>query len=258
MTTTYNLSISKNPQFQTVLSLANTTFDRTNVRSGYMATEDQIQQLWQDIVRLEERIDYCCRDIVYWDFQIRIRDKYGNIMSDYLQNRTTGTMRRGKNFTMKLPIKAVPKYEAHLAGVNYGPAYEDGSALNCPLPSAAAINDLCGLLYRGTSGTYFDMSARQSDSALGFSRANDGANGIEAFMIDVNGNMGNANALTNANALFRIPNDTHFAYVDSNNDIYVNVSYPIGDMDYFTPSGDQRKPYGRVYRFDIRDVTLGG
>lgn len=222
-----------------------------------MATEDQIQQLWQDIIRLEERIDYCCREIVYWDFRIRIRDKFGNIVSDYLENRTTGITRRGKNFTMKLPIKAIPKYEMNIAGINTASAYIDGNNLNCVQDGTlnTIANGLCSLLYRGTSGEYFEMSQRKTTAALGFSRTASGTNAMESFMVDENGNVGNANYI-NSTYNFRFPLNSHFAYVNDENDVLIDVMFPIGDLERFSGNTDDRRPYGRIYQFDLRDVTL--
>ena len=258
MTTTYNLSISKNPQFQTVLSLANTTFDRTNVRSGYMATEDQIQQLWQDIVRLEERIDYCCRDIVFWDFRVRINDKNGNLISDYLANRTTGIMRRGKNFTMKLPIKAVPKYESQHT-------FNAGSSTTCLADGSSRylpINGLCSILYRGTEGEYYDMSVRKNGYVLpgnvnigSTSTVSNPPSNINftAVSVDINGNIGNYPFISNNNAVL----NTHFARVDENNDIYMDVYQSVNQPVVIMRDGNPALPYGRIYYLNLRDVTLG-
>lgn len=244
--TAYNLAINRNPDFQTVNSLTNLVFDRNNVRSGRMATEAQIQQLWQDIIRLEERIDYCCRDIVYWDFRVRIRDKYGNVITDYLDNRTTGIARRGKNFKMTLPIKAVPKYELNQLGGSGASSFIDGDNKKCLIDGGpdTAVNGLCALLYRGDSGQYFDMSTRKTTVALAL-----GANRSVSFVsygIDVNGNeITNLNLILSSYSL-----NKYFATADSQGDITVDVQYPIDTV-------GNVKHYGRVFYLDIRDVTLG-
>lgn len=245
--TTYNLAVNKNPDFQTVNSLTNLVFDRNNVRSGRMATEAQIQQLWQDIILLEERIDYCCRDIVYWDFRVRIRNKYGNIMSDFLDNRTTGIARRGKNFKMTLPIKAIPKYEMNQAGSDASSYFIDGNNKKCLIDGgvSTAINGLCSLLYRGDSGQYFDLSERKTTGALAVG-TNSAVNSFFARAIDVDGN-----EIPNVNMLQRgYSQNLYFATTDNQNNIIVDCQYPID-------STSTTKHYGRVFYLDIRDVTLG-
>lgn len=257
--TTYNLAVSQNPSFNTVNSLTNTTFDRNNLRSGRMATEDQIQQLWQDIIRLEERIDYCCRDIVFWDFRVRIRDKYGNIITDYLENRTTGIARRGKNFVMRLPIKAVPKYEAEIQGTS-GPTYVDNDPKKCLTDgqSYTFANGLCSLLYRGSSGQYYDMSNRKNGNYLGVGLQKGGiqtSSPVQVVMVDVDGNQGTYYPLPDG--INDIRPNWHFATADEEGNIDIQCYFPIGfGLSKFT-GGSSRLPYGRIYRIDLRDVTLG-
>lgn len=259
--TTYNLAINKNPDFQTVNSLTNLVFDRNNVRSGRMATENQIQQLWQDIIRLEERIDYCCRDIVYWDFQVRIRDKYGNIITDYLENRTTGIARRGKNFVMRLPIKAVPKYEVNSVTSGQGSdIFVDRNSKNCVKDGVGATfaNGLCSLLYRGTSGQYYEMSNRKSEGvlAVGIQRVGNQANlSVQVRMVDVNGNEGTFYPTIEGSTQLQ-PN-LHFATADEEGNIDIQCYFPIPARASTFASGDNRVAYGRIYRLDLRDVTLG-
>lgn len=259
MSTTYNLSISKNPQFQTVLSLANKTFDRTNVRNGYMATEDQIQQLWQDIIDLEERIDYCCRDIVFWDFRVRVRDKYGNIVSDYLQNRTTGIMRRGKNFVMTLPISAIPKYEGATAFTSTGTNVDGDYSCYTPVQRSRPFHDICGLIYRGKSGEYYEMSQRKTTNGLD----PNGPGAFSVYHVDADGNVSPYNMINTSSTSGEgsyIPGSTHFAYVGENDVLYMSVYYPIPEANVRWATGsspETRKPYGRIYQLDVRDVTLG-
>lgn len=239
--TTYNLAINRNPDFQTVNSLTNLVFDRNNVRSGRMATEDQIQQLWQDIIRLEERIDYCCRDIVYWDCQVQIRDKYGNIVSGYLENRTTGITRRGKNFVMTFPLKAVAKYENNFLNNLNANNFIDNNNLLCFKNDVTdyVIKGICPLLYRGTEGQYFNMSDRKTTAGLAmFYRGN----GLTIENVTENGSIQpHATSITNM---------THFASKDTNDNIFIQVNYPIDTV-------ANTKMYGRIYKFDVRDVTIG-
>lgn len=266
MATTYNLAITRNPNFNTVLGLTNTVFDRNNVRSGQMATEDQIQQLWQDIIQLEERIDYCCRDIVFWDFRVRVRDKFGNIMSDYLENRRTGIMRRGKNYIMEIPMEPVPKYEVESTGAPSIATswFVDGNRKKCILNGYSGayggltiINDLCSIIYRGADGEYYEMSNRKTTDYLSYT-----GNSLVCHVVDENGNEGTYNiagnnSTSNRNAYMGM--NTHFAYVE-NGKIYVRVLYPVSNLESFNGSSaaDSVKPYGRIYYLDVRDVTLGG
>lgn len=252
MTTTYNLSISKNPQFQTVTGLTNQTFNRNNIVSGQMATEAQIQQLWQDIIRLEERIDYCCRDIVFWDVQVRIRDRFGNIVSDFLENRTTGITRRGKKFTMTFPLKAIPKYENETSRPFYPGDYasDDTNRLGCIISGRSnTIENMCGLFYRGTSGQYYEMSQRKTTSGIIPGTTQQG-NPTQVsvypgvYNVGLDGSENNISTSITAN--------THFAYADQDNTVTINVLLPI------TTSSGTKKAAGRIYRFDWRDVSLGG
>lgn len=242
----YTLAISQNPEFQTVNSLTNLVFDRNNVRSGQMATEDQIQQLWQDIIRLEERIDYCCRDIVFWDIQVQVRDRYGNVITDFLENRTTGITRRGKNFTMKFPLKAVPKYEANVSWVVNDPYYVNNDRTACIKNGGdggnyALIADFCSLLYRGNSGQYFDMSTRKTTTGLAVGTMG-GSDNILIREIKEDGSEINIASSGYYNKFF--------AEVNSDNDIIINSYWPID-----TVGGT--KTYGRTFKFTLWDVTLG-
>ena len=248
MATIYNLAITRNPNFNTVLGLTNTVFDRNNVRSGQMATEDQIQQLWQDIIRLEERIDYCCRDIVFWDIQIRIKDRYGNVITDFLENRTTGIARRGKNFTMRFPLKAVPKYEIDRSIGTQNQYFVDGDPTSCIKNGEAGGNkafiaDFCSLLYRGNSGEYFDMSTRKTTNFLAVGIYGN-ADNITVQEVGETGNILSPVANAYYNKLFARTND--------DNDILIDSYWPIDVASAST------KSYGRIIKFTLWDVTLGG
>ena len=61
MSTTYKLRIDENPNFQTVNSLTNKTWDPENVPivSGRGATEDQLQVVDAKIVELAENVPVC-------------------------------------------------------------------------------------------------------------------------------------------------------------------------------------------------------
>lgn len=272
----YDIAVSANPVFNNVLGLTNKTFDITNVRSGYMATEDQIQQLWQDIIRLEERIDYCCRDIVYWDFRVRILDRNGMLISDFLENRATGIMRRGKNFTMEIPLPPVPKYEIERANGTFTPTnFVDNDVKKCIKNGIkeAYINDLCSIYYRGSEGQYYNMSARQNTGGLGFVSPGAGTSGsgsMTCYEVDANGVIGSVNLFrvgsgrnsdnstapgyTNSNTIgFNV--NTHWARVEDGK-VLVDVYAPIAEKTTHTEVSTYGKTYGRIYQMTVRDVTL--
>lgn len=272
----YDIAVSANPVFNNVLGLTNKTFDIINVRSGYMATEDQIQQLWQDIIRLEERIDYCCRDIVYWDFRVRILDRNGMVVTDFLKNRATGIMRRGKNFTMEIPLPPVPKYEMELPNGTTIPAnFVDNDVKKCINNGIrrAYINDLCSIYYRGNEGQYYNMSARQEVGGLGFVSPGGGTTGsgsMSCYEVDANGVIGSVNLLrvgtgrnsdnsiapgysTSTTSGFDV--NTHWARVE-NGKVLVDVYAPIAEKTNHTNVNNYVKTYGRIYQMIVRDVTL--
>lgn len=269
----YDIVVSANPVFNNVLGLTNKTFDITNIRSGYMATEDQIQQLWQDIIRLEERIDYCCRDIVYWDFRVLIFDRNGMVVSDFLENRATGIMRRGKNFTMEIPLPPVAKYEMEIANGTATPAnFVDNDVKKCVKNGIGAtyINDLCSIYYRGSEGQYYDMSARQSTGGLGFVSPGSGSSGsgsMSCYEVNANGVIGSVNLFRTGtgrnsdNSLapgysqngFSV--NTHWARVEDGK-VLVDVYAPIAEKTSHTGTANYAKTYGRIYRMTVRDVTL--
>lgn len=98
---TFEQDFKTNPTFNSVVGLSNTTYDNTNIRSGQMATEDQILQLHQREAALQSRINYCCRDIVVWKTYLRIvEEKTGIVVSDFFDNMATGHARRGVPFTV--------------------------------------------------------------------------------------------------------------------------------------------------------------
>lgn len=113
----YEIDFSPDPTFNSVIGLSNTTFDISNVRSGHMATEDQISQLYADIVRNEKRFDECCRDIIIWEARTQVvrMNKYefnsnyglmggGAVISTFEDNVSVGTARKGLPYTVKFPL----------------------------------------------------------------------------------------------------------------------------------------------------------
>lgn len=269
----YDIAVSANPVFNNVLGLTNKTFDITNVRSGYMATENQIQQLWQDIIRLEERIDYCCRDIVYWDFRVRVLDRNGMLITDYLKNRATGIMRRGKNFTMEIPLSPIPKYEMELPNGTATPTnFVDDDTKKCIKNGIrqAYINDLCSIYYRGNEGQYYDMSARKNTGGLGFvspGNVSSGSGSMSCYEVDANGVIGSVNLFRagkgqnrdNSTAPGYSGNgfdvNTHWARVEDGK-VLVDVYAPIAEKTNYTSTSTYVKTYGRIYQMIVRDVTL--
>ena len=99
---TFEQDFKTNPTFNSIVGLSNTTYDNTNIRSGQMATEDQILQLFNDAADLKSRINYCCRDIVMWKTYIRIvEEKTGIVVSDFFDNMASGMTKRGMPFTVE-------------------------------------------------------------------------------------------------------------------------------------------------------------
>ena len=114
----YKLSLSSNPSFNTVTGLTNTTFDPVNYVENRMATEQQISDLYNRIVGEEKRRDECCRDIIVWEAHVQIvRMNTSNIdssnilvgggavISNFDENVSVGTMRRGLSYTVTFPVK---------------------------------------------------------------------------------------------------------------------------------------------------------
>ena len=210
-----------------------------------MATENQIQQLWQDIILLEQRIDYCCRDIVFWDFRVRIRDRQGNIVSEFVDNRTTGITRRGKPFTMTLPIKAVPKYELNTAlGAMDQSLYVDGDTTSCFRPDITQVNfiaGLCQLLYRGNSGQYYEMSARKNSFHQIGTRV---STSFYMMTVNVNGQEWSTINFSPGGMVAR---------ADDEGNITISSNQVI---DSLSGTGSDHDSYGHIFYLDIRDVTL--
>lgn len=112
------LNFSSNPSFNTVTGLSNTTFSPTTTVENRMATEAQIQELYRDIVAAEQRRDYCCRDIIAWETHVQVVRMNtlnigsssillggGTVISDFSENISIGTMRRGLSYTVIFPLK---------------------------------------------------------------------------------------------------------------------------------------------------------
>lgn len=83
-----------------------------------MATEDQISQLYSDIVAAEQRRDYCCRDIIVWEAHVQIvrlntnaitaegvPSSGGVVIETFEDNIAVGTTRRGLSHTVTFPVK---------------------------------------------------------------------------------------------------------------------------------------------------------
>ena len=83
-----------------------------------MATEDQIAQLYRDIVRNEKRRDECCRDIFVWEARVqvvrmntfRLNSTFGYlegggvVISSFDDNVNVGIGRRGLPYTVTFPL----------------------------------------------------------------------------------------------------------------------------------------------------------
>ena len=114
----FNLDFVLDPSFNSVTKLTNITFNPTNYVENRMATEQQISELYNRIVENEIRRDYCCRDIIVWEAHTQIVRMNtfnldgsnilrggGAVISDFNENISIGTMRRGLSYTVTFPIK---------------------------------------------------------------------------------------------------------------------------------------------------------
>ena len=144
----YEIDFSSDPTFNTVIGLSNTTFDINNVRSGHMATEDQISQLYADIVRNEKRRDECCRDIIIWEARVQVvrMNRYefnsnyglmggGAVISTFEDNVSVGTARKGLAYTVKFPLSW-------------------SNSLYVPRSRWTSVNNSCGVLSQGFNTHY--------------------------------------------------------------------------------------------------------
>lgn len=223
------LEDSRNPVFNSVTGLSNINYDNSNIRSGQMATEDQIRQLWIDANDLEQRIDYCCRDIVVWKSYVRvIAEGTSIVMSDWLDNVAVGTTRRGMPFTIEfaLPHDST-KFFDNRSSDNY--IYGFGISVNVPGKATQAqevfTNNAIGCAYNNTTGnTYCNYSV----TSTGYWFREVGTNS------PITGGLLNSNASSpkplpqynngNPNNGFMSPENTYYMYKDStDNKIKIDV-----------------------------------
>ena len=101
MTDRYEIDFSDDPVFETVTGLTNTTFNINNVVENRMATEGQLLDIANRINDLQNRINYCCNDIVTWKTYVRVIAENSNtVMSDWDENVVVGTTRKNNPFTV--------------------------------------------------------------------------------------------------------------------------------------------------------------
>ena len=101
MTDRYEIDFSNDPVFETVTGLTNTTFNINNIVENRMATEGQLLTIANRINDLENRINYCCNDIVIWKTYVRIiTEGTSVIISDWNENVVVGTTRKNNPFTV--------------------------------------------------------------------------------------------------------------------------------------------------------------
>ncbi len=109
MTDRYEIDFSDDPVFKTVTGLTNTTFNINNVVENRMATEGQLLNVANRITDLQNRINYCCNDIVVWKTYVRvIAENTHTVISDWDENVVVGTTRKNNPFTVEfgLPLDA--------------------------------------------------------------------------------------------------------------------------------------------------------
>lgn len=109
MTDRYEIDFSDDPVFETVTGLTNTTFNINNITENRMATEGQLLDIANRINDLQNRINYCCNDIVTWKTYVRvIAEGTSTVISDWDQNVVVGTTRKNNPFTVEfgLPLNS--------------------------------------------------------------------------------------------------------------------------------------------------------
>lgn len=101
MTDRYEIDFSDDPVFETITGLTNTTFNINNITENRMATEGQLLDIAERINDLQNRINYCCNDIVTWKTYVRIiAEGTHTVVSDWDQNVVVGTTRKNNPFTV--------------------------------------------------------------------------------------------------------------------------------------------------------------
>lgn len=114
----YEIDFSNDPIFNTVTGLTNITFDHSNVRSGYMATEDQILNLYNQVLDNEEKLRRCCSKLHIWEARVQIvrmntntidtnnrLTSGGIVVSSFDDNVKVGFLREGFDYTVTFPLK---------------------------------------------------------------------------------------------------------------------------------------------------------
>lgn len=101
MTDRYEIDFSDDPVFETVTGLTNTTFNINNITENRMATEGQLLDIANRINDLQNRINYCCNDIVTWKTYVRvIIERTSTVIRDWDENVVVGTTRKNNPFTV--------------------------------------------------------------------------------------------------------------------------------------------------------------
>lgn len=196
-----------------------------------MATEDQIRQLWIDANDLEQRIDYCCRDIVVWKSYVRVIAESTNIVvSDWLDNVAVGTTRRGVPFTIEfaLPHDSTKFFDNRSGNNNYVYGFRfdvnvpgsatlvqdafTNNAIGCATDSDSSPNNAKCYYGNGTSGGWLTgIGASLLTSGLLYS-----ANGDPKSLPQYNDNRENRGYI--------MPANTYYIYKDfTDNKIKIDV-----------------------------------
>lgn len=109
MTDRYEIDFSDDPVFKTVTGLTNTTFNINNVVENRMATEGQLLNIAERINDLQNRINYCCNDIVTWKTYVRIIAEGTNtVVRDWDRYVVVGTTRKNNPFTVYFGVPLNP------------------------------------------------------------------------------------------------------------------------------------------------------
>lgn len=118
----YEIDFIPNPTFDTVNGLSNITFDPSDIRSGYMATEDQIFDLYNRTIVAGQTLSKCCKKMLVWETYVQIVRLHSNtlqirngttlpnftaggvVVSHFDENRRSGFMRRGEPYTVTFSV----------------------------------------------------------------------------------------------------------------------------------------------------------
>lgn len=119
----YEIDFSDDPVFNSVTGLTNIAFNPSNIRSGHMATEDQLLDLYNRTIDAEQNLTSCCKKLLVWEAYAQVVRLHTNtlhkgnggvilpafsaggvVVSPFNQNKSVGFMRRGDDYTITFSL----------------------------------------------------------------------------------------------------------------------------------------------------------